>query len=90
MKIQTKRQLRKHETCTCDKCLYFWYNQLGSDCAGGHSSFWKTVIESKAWLAWKEYAEPKMRFDFMENEELGIISPKHFEEFLKYTIKHAK
>jgi hypothetical protein len=79
---------RKHKACFCDECLKEIYDQPCGGC-GSHPSFWKTVIESPQWKKWQEYAEPKMIYDFSENEALGIISAGHFQEFIKYTIKHG-
>jgi hypothetical protein len=80
---------RKHKTCTCDQCLSYWYKPPCEGC-GHHNSFWATVIESPQWKAWKAYAEPKMLYDFSENEMLGVISERHFQDFLTYTIKQCK
>jgi hypothetical protein len=57
---------------------------------GGHPSFWKTVIESPQWDKWKKYAWKKMLYDFPEVEELGCISPKHFQEFIAFVIKKSQ
>lgn len=54
---------------------------------GYHDTFWSTVITSPQWKAWKEYAKPKMLYDFDENEELGIISNEHFQDFIKFIKK---
>jgi hypothetical protein len=76
----------KHNPCHCDNCMYSWYKPECTGC-GHHNSFWATVIESPQWKKWKAYAEPKMLYDFSENEELGIISPQHFQDFLSFTNK---
>lgn len=77
-----------HSPCMCDKCLQAWYLQPCVGCVDGHNSFWKTVIESKQWKKWKKYAwEDNMLYDFPEVEELGTISPEHFQAFLKFTRK---
>lgn len=81
--------MKKHKPCFCDECLKAIYNQPCSGC-GFHPSFWKIVIESPQWAKWKKYAEPKMRYDFSEVEGLGIISPEHFQAFMKYTCKKLK
>lgn len=79
----------KHITCTCDECLYYWYKPPCKGC-GNHNSFWATVIESAEWKIWKKYADPNMMYDFSEVEELGCISPKHFQDFLDYTFSQRK
>ncbi len=80
--------MRKHKTCTCDQCLYFWYCVPCGGCKEGHPSFWKTVTESPQWKLWqKEQMNPKSKYetrDMPEVEELGIISPEHFQDFLTF------
>jgi hypothetical protein len=78
-----KRKMKKHPPCYCDDCLRAHYVFPCTGC-GGHSSFWKTVIESPQWAKWKKYAQPKMLYDFDECEELGILSPGHFNTFIKF------
>ena len=64
-------------------------------CLEGHSSFWKTVIESPQWKLWQK--EQRKRFgeftkgnrnvkayDMLEVEECGFISQDHFQNFLKF------
>jgi hypothetical protein len=75
---------RKHKTCTCDQCRYFWYKPPCRAC-GHHDSFWATVIESKEWKAWKKHQDKiGWQWDFSEVEETGQISPQHFKEFINY------
>lgn len=76
----------KHSPCHCDQCLYSFYKPECIGC-GYHNSMWATLIESPQWKAWKAYAEPKMLYDFSENEGLGIISAKHWQDFIKFTLK---
>ena len=86
-----KKNKRKHKACFCDDCLRAYYCQPCSGCKDGHSSFWKTVIESPPWKAWRKYAwERKVLYDFPEVEEGGIISERHFKDFIKFTIKQVK
>lgn len=71
----------------CEKERY-WSPCVG--CPEGHPSFWKTVVESKAWDAWYEYqcslpASHPERFDIDECQECGYISPEHFKAFLAFT-----
>lgn len=62
---------------------YYWQPCIG--CKEGHPSFWKTIIESPEWKKWRKYAwEDKMLYDFSEVEELGIISKKHWQDFIKF------
>lgn len=55
---------------------------------GNHSSFWKSVVESKQWRAWREPA-CKRGWDWDECSECGWISAEHFQAFLKFTIKES-
>lgn len=68
-----------------DEFLSFYYNTPCSGCPEGHASFWKTIIESPQWEAWKKVGH----YDFAECEELGVCSKKHFRDFLKF-IKENK
>ena len=77
---------KKHKTCLCDSCRSVWYNEPCHGC-GFHPSFWKTVISSPQWSKWVKYAEPKMIYDFSEVEEMGCISPEHFQDFIKFIKK---
>lgn len=59
-------------------------------CSDGlHNSFWATVIQSEAWDKWYKENMRKMWFDVDECMGCGWISPEHFQEFLKFTIKNA-
>lgn len=74
-----------------------------SGCKDGHPSFWKTIIESPQWKEWQKEQTRRFRnleqvgnkmvgetcYDMAEVEELGCISPAHFADFLKFTIKSA-
>lgn len=80
--------MKKHKACFCDNCLKEYYWQPCKGCKDGHPSFWKTIIESPQWKAWRKYAwEDRMLYDFGEVEELGIISTGHFQAFMKFTKK---
>ena len=63
----------------------YWYFCVG--CPEGHSSFWKTVIESPQWKVWQTQQIKNPTYDMSEVEECGWISPKHFQEFMKFTIE---
>ena len=78
----------------------YWLQDCGG-CPEGHSSFWRTVILSPQWKLWQEEQNKRMKtgkivkgewnkscYDMPECEELGIISPKHFQEFLKFTYEN--
>lgn len=86
------KKMKKHKPCFCDDCLKAYYHQPCKGCPEGHNSFWQTVVESPQWKEWRKYAfRDHMLYDFPEVEEGGIISPKHFQDFIEYTIKqHAK
>ena len=84
-----------------DDFLRAYYWQECGGCKDGHNSFWKTVIESPQWQTWHDELEKRMKrgkivkgkfsenvYDLCEVEELGIISPEHFQEFLKFTFKN--
>ena len=78
MKIQVK-----HKPCTCDDCMYYWYKTPCRGC-GHHNSFWATVIESREWKLWAEEQMKRLTRDMAECEELGRISPEHFQEFIQF------
>lgn len=56
-------------------------------CAGGHPSFWKTIVESKHWKQWYEYASKYQLYDVDECQECGWIGERHFNEFIDYIVK---
>lgn len=58
----------------------------GRPCSGcgHHNSFWATVIESPQWKLWQKEQSLRPTRDMAECEELGIISPEHFQEFIQY------
>jgi DNA-directed RNA polymerase subunit M/transcription elongation factor TFIIS len=64
-----------------DDFLNYYYNSPCSGCPEGHSSFWKTVIESPQWKAW---VASRPNYDIPECEALGIISKEHFQDFLRF------
>lgn len=80
--------MRPHKTCTCDKCLHFWYCPPCQGCKNGHPSFWKTVIESPQWKEWQKEQRKNPTRDMPEVEEMGTISPEHFQEFLQFCKKN--
>lgn len=65
-----------------DAFLRYYYKQKCNSC-GYHNSFWATVIESEEWKKWKE-KNNNLEYDFCECEELGILSPRHWQEFIKF------
>jgi hypothetical protein len=71
-----------------DEFLREYYLQSCSGCPKGHSSFWRTVIRSKEWQAWKKHNKGT-NWDFAENEELGILSEEHFNAFIQLVKKYA-
>ena len=71
-------QIKKH----FDEFLSFYYNAPCSGCPKGHSSFWRAVIESPEWKAWKKVGH----YDFAECEALGICSSSHWKDFVKFIL----
>lgn len=73
-------------------------------CPNGHSSFWKTVIESPQWERWSKENDSRFSkfarkekiiknkpfFDVLECESCGIVSAKHFQEFMKFTTERGR
>lgn len=64
---------------------------------GDHASFWKTVVSSPAWAAWREEVYRRMSeedyrgaFDIDECQECNWISAAHFEAFLDFTVQSRK
>ena len=54
-------------------------------CSDGiHDSIWKVLVTSKHWEEWYEHAEENMFYDVDETQELGMMSPQHFEDFINY------
>lgn len=68
-----------------EKCEVERYLAPCSGCKDGHPSFWKTVVESPQWKAWATHAEKEMLYDIPEVVQCGIISPRHFQDFLYFT-----
>lgn len=76
-----------------DDFLSMYYLQECPGCPDGHSSFWKTVIESKEWKAWKEHnfkISEHGNYDWPECEELGIMSEGHWGEFVEFLKNYEK
>jgi len=65
-----------------DKLLGYYYNSPCAGCPEGQSSFWKTIIESKEWKEWIKVA----KYDIPECEELGIMSKRHWDDFVKFIL----
>lgn len=70
-----------------DEFLGYYYNSPCAGCKDGHPSFWKTIIESTAWGAWKN--KNPMSYDFAECEEVGIMSKQHWIAFLEFIKEQA-
>lgn len=68
--------------CHCDICLEDRYCSPCAGCPDGHPSFWKTIVESAEWKAWRQQNPPQ--WDFDECEVLGAFSPAHFAAFLAW------
>lgn len=64
----------------------------GASCCGehGHGTFYRAVVCSPEWQAWREEQDRRVRddkrsvYDMPEVEECGIISRKHFADFLRF------
>ena len=92
-KAEPDKQCNGESSSTRGTDTYRYFEQCGG-CPEGHSSFWKTFIESPQWLEWekeqsKRFSEsagnPAIKcFDYDESRECGWISQKHFQEFLNF------
>lgn len=51
-----------------------------------HDTFWKTVVQSPQWKEWYEHASKNTLYDVDESQELGIISAKHFQDFMHFNL----
>ena len=68
-----------------------------SDCAGcpeGHSSFWKTIVESEEWQKWEKeqnrlFSSREMEkcFDYDESRETGWLGKEHWRSFVEFIRK---
>lgn len=77
------------------------WNSDCSGCAGGHPSFWKTIIESPQWKKWEKEqsrrwdllaGNKKVRkgvYDMPEVEECGWLGEKHWQDFVRFIIKNG-
>lgn len=90
MKITDRKKLHRIFNDNYDELLKYYYCSPCSGC-GCHPSFWKTIIESKQWKLWQEEQDRRMAednckgcYDMSEVEELGIISPEHWRDFLLF------
>lgn len=83
-----------------DEFLMAYWLQDCPGCSDGHSSFWRTIVLSPQWKLWQEEQNKRMKtgrlvkgvwnkscYDMPEVEEGGIISPGHWQEFLKFIMK---
>jgi len=68
-----------------DDFLNYYYKTPCPGC-GHHNSMWATIVESEEWKEWKKVG----LYDFSECDELGIMSERHFKDFLKFTNKNSK
>lgn len=59
-------------------------------CKDGHPSIWKTLVESPQWKAWYDHASKNMLYDVDESQELGVMSPKHFQDFMRFSSQEAE
>ena len=68
-----------------EKCVghYYWHPCEG--CKEGHSSFWKTIVESDEWKEWSKIAQ----YDIPECEECGMMSSAHWKDFVKFISKRT-
>jgi len=79
----TDKLLSLFEPMGSEDFLRHYYNAPCPGCPDGHPSFWKTVVESPEWKAW---VASRPSYDIAECEEVGIISKKHFEDFLAHAL----
>ena len=91
-KAEPDKQCNGESSSTRGTDTYRYFEQCGG-CPEGHSSFWKTVIESPQWAKWEKEQVNRFhkteipgldRFDYDESRECGWISQKRFQEFLKF------
>lgn len=52
---------------------------------GHHDSMWKSLVSSPEWKAWYKHASENMLYDVDECAELGIMSAKHFKDFMEFS-----
>jgi hypothetical protein len=86
--------MKPHKFCHCESCEAERYCAPCAGCAGGHPSFWKTIVESEEWRLWHEELRKRWKkihdedclpiFDIDESQELGCMSKEHWEEFVKF------
>jgi len=88
------RKIRREAIEETEKDNY-WKPCIG--CSDGHSSFWKTVIESPQWKEWEKEISHRVSehiknnseiyegcWDIDECQECGWISQGHFQDFIKF------
>lgn len=76
-----------------DNFLRAYYCQKCEGCPDGHSSFWKTIIESKEWEEWKKYnfkISPYGNWDFSACEETGIMSKEQWKALVEWLKRSEK
>ena len=79
-----EEQRKQYIEAMFDDFLHYYYCVPCNGCPEGHSSMWKTVIESPQWKLWQKEQQKNPLYDMSECEELGIMSKKHFQDFLKF------
>jgi hypothetical protein len=93
--FSSHKLLKEFISKSIDQALEVQADQLEKErywvaCAGcpeGHSSFWKTVVESEYWKQWTEYANKNQLYDVDECRECGWIGKSHFDAFIDYITK---
>lgn len=64
--------------------------QVATDCCGGHhQTIAGALLKSDEWKRWCKHASKYMLYDVDETESLGIMSDRHWNDFIKY-IKNEK
>ncbi|MGV8131596.1 MAG: hypothetical protein ACP5N7_05860 [Candidatus Pacearchaeota archaeon] len=51
---------------------------------GHHDTMFKTIVQSDEWKSWYKYNSEKMLYDVDECQELGIMSKRHWIDFMEY------
>src|SRR3990167_2627373 len=93
------KDMKKHrKPCQCDVCEKARWEYPCRD--GSHPSFWKTVVISPQWKAWRKEQQRRFNllskhqacnagvYDMSEVEECGWISSEHFQEFSCFVEKN--
>ena len=88
----------KHDLEHLVESLAWW--RPCSGCKDGHPGFWKTVVTSPQWVAWEKEVHQRFHkgvesgaerivgaWDVDESRECNVISPEHFQDFVKWLIQ---